>query len=193
MFPELTTERLILRAFPEEDLGAFAAYRSDPEVARYQSWETPYTAEQAADFLAGVRSAAPGTPGVWYQVALECRATGELAGDCAFCVGAEDPRQAEIGFTLRWEIQGRGLATEAVTRLLGYLFEERGLHRVTARCDVENGASARLLEQVGMRREGHTLAAAWFKGRWCSEYWYALLRDEWTAGRRRDDATPVYR
>jgi RimJ/RimL family protein N-acetyltransferase len=69
--------------------------------------------------------------------------------------------------------------TEAARRLLDYLFETFGLHRVSAICDVENTASARVLERLGMRREGHFVESVWFKGRWGSEYGYALLRREW--------------
>jgi len=180
MFPKLETARLILRSFQEEDLLTFAAYRSDPQVAKYQSWDVPYTLTRAVTLLADLQRTPPATPGAWYQVAIECKATHGLLGDCAFCLLAEDPRQADIGFTLRPAFQHQGVATEAVTRLLAYLFDDLALHRVRANCDIENEASARLLARVGMRCEGHTVASTWFKGRWSSEYWYAILREEWT-------------
>jgi RimJ/RimL family protein N-acetyltransferase len=53
------------------------------------------------------------------------------------------------------------------------------LHRIIAICDVENQASVRLLERLGMRREGHYIENYWFKGKWASEYLYAILADEW--------------
>jgi RimJ/RimL family protein N-acetyltransferase len=67
-----------------------------------------------------------------------------------------------------------------VSCLLGYLFGELHLHRVSAICDAENLASARLLERVGMRREGHFIENIWFKGAWGSEYSYAILQSEWS-------------
>ena len=175
----LETARLILRPFKEADLAAFAAYRSDPEVARYQGWETPYTLEQAAAFLREMQSTRPGTPGAWYQLAIERKSTPGLIGDCAFHILAHDPRQAEIGFSLASAFQGQGYAAEAVHRLLDYLFTGLELHRVTATCDAENHASARLLERVGMRREGHFIENIWFKGAWGNEYAYAVLQAEW--------------
>lgn len=90
-----------------------------------------------------------------------------------------DGRQAEIGFTFSRAYQGRGLASEAVARLLDYAFGELGLHRVYAITDQENVRSVALLERLGMRREGEFVENAWFKGRWSSEYLYATLRDEW--------------
>jgi aminoglycoside 6'-N-acetyltransferase len=58
-------------------------------------------------------------------------------------VRIDDPRQCEIGFTIAARYQGRGYATEAVRLLAGYLFA-RGKHRITARCDARNAASAAL-------------------------------------------------
>ncbi len=175
----LHTPRLILRPLQEADLAAFAAYRSDPQVARYQSWVTPYSLEQARALLSEMNRAPAGTPGVWFQVAFERHNPPGLIGDCAFQVLAEDDRQAQIGFTLSQPFQKQGYAVEAVRGLLGYLFGGLRLHRVSAICDAENLTSARLLEKVGMRREGHFIENIWFKGAWGSEYAYALLDHEW--------------
>jgi len=176
----LKTPRLFLRPFQETDLGAFAAYRSDPDVARYQSWTPPFTLDQAAAFLKEMERARPGTPGTWYQLAVERQSQPGMIGDCAFQVFAHDERQAQIGFTFSRSYQKQGYATEAGTRLLDYLFGELHLHRVTATCDVENEASFRLLERIGMRREAHLVENIWFKGAWGSEYSYALLCREWS-------------
>ena len=177
----LISPRLRLRPFQEADLEIFAAYRSDPDVARYQSWDTPYTIKQALAFYKEMQRQQPEAPGYWNQLAVERLDTPGIIGDCYFHVLANDPRQAEIGFSFAPQHQGQGYATEAVRRLLGYLFGELNLHRVTATCDVENLLSARLLERVGMRREGHFIENIFFKGAWGSEYLYALLQREWYA------------
>ncbi len=179
----LTTPRLLLRPFQSADIEPFAAYRSDPEVARYQSWEAPYSTQQAAAFIAELQTIKPGTPGEWYQLAIERQAQPGLIGDCAFHVFLHNPQQAEIGFSLAAQHQRQGYASEAVSRLLAYLFTDLNLHRVTATCDALNHASAHLLERVGMRREAHYLENTWFKGAWGSEYAYALLRREWENAR----------
>lgn len=185
------TARLFLRPFEERDLHRFVAYRSDPAVARYQGWALPYCLEQATTFLKEMQRTRPGEPGRWYQLAIQPRSLGYLVGDCAFCLSAGDAQQAEIGFTLARAHQGQGYATEAVSALLDYLFGTFGLHRVYAVCDVENGGSAGVLERVGMRREAHLIESTWFKGRWSSEYWYAILRAEWTVRREREGHTFV--
>lgn len=175
----LTTQRLCLRPFQEIDLEAFAAYRSDPDVARYQSWETPFSLEQAAAFLEEMKFTQPATPGRWVQWAVERKSQPGIIGDCAFQVLKEDPAQAQIGVTFSQAHQHQGYASEAVSGLVSYLFGELHLHRVSAICDVENHTSARLLERVGMRREGHFIENVWFKGAWGSEYSYAMLAREW--------------
>jgi len=175
----LVAQRLRLRSFRKSDLEVFAAYRSDPEVARYQSWNAPYSLDQAVAFYQEMQSEPIGTPGVWYQLAVERLVQPGISGDCAFLVLKEDNRQAQIGVTFSRAYQKQGYATEAVRRLLDYLFGSLFLHRVSAICDSENYASARLLERVGMRREGHFIENIWFKGAWGSEYAYAMLQSEW--------------
>jgi len=178
----LETERLILRSFRSADAEPFAAYRSDPLVAQYQGWEAPYALETARLFCVEMSRRPVGIPGEWCQLALELKVGGEMIGDVAFCILKEDNFQAEIGFTLSRRYQGQGYATEALRRLLAYLFDELQLHRVRANCDPQNTASSRLLDRLGLRREGHLLQSLWFKGRWADEYWYAILREEWQAG-----------
>ena len=144
----LETDRLILRPFQDSDLQPFVAYRSDPAIARYQGWDAPYSIIKATEFIEEMKRAQPGIPGQWYQIAIALKNTGEMIGDSAFCVLADDERQAEIGFTLAGPYQGYGYATEAVTALLDHLFGKVCLHRVRAICDVDNVDSARLLESL---------------------------------------------
>ncbi|GAB2971834.1 GNAT family N-acetyltransferase [Saccharothrix stipae] len=173
----LTTERLVLRPFEAADAPAFAAYRSDPEVARYQGWEAPFTLAQAEEFVRDVAAADPTAPG-WYQFAVE--ADGVLVGDVG--VGLHENRmQAEIGYTLATAHQGRGYAVEAVRRVLAYLFEVRGVHRVSAECDARNTRSAHLLARLGFRQEGHRVQATWIKGEWTDDLLFGLLAAEWRA------------
>lgn len=182
-FEELGTARLVVRRFRPADVPTFAAYRSDPEVARYQSWDVPFSEEQAERFVDGLSEDDPDTPGSWFQFAVAEAAGRTHVGDVAAYVDADDPRQARVGVTLAADVQGRGYGTEALTALLDYLLVDRGKHRVTADCDARNVASARLLARVGMRREAHHLRSSWSKGEWTDEYVYAVLADEWRARR----------
>ncbi len=174
----LQTPRLVLRRFTEADVPAFFAYRNDPKVARYQGWkgiELP----AATEFVRHQQSQEAGVPGQWLQIAVALKDTNALIGDCAVKVQAHDPRQATIGGTLARRFQRQGFAVEALSCLLDALFERLKLHRVVADTDAENTAAWTLMEQLGLRREGHLRQSLWFKGRWADEYLYAILREDW--------------
>lgn len=177
----IETPRLLLRTFRISDLDQFVAYRSDPENARYQGWDAPFPVDVARQFIDEMMRQQPALPGTWYQLAIERKDDGRLLGDCAIHFRDDQPHQAEIGFTLERAVQGYGYATEAVFAVLAYLFDTLGYHRVAANCDADNVRSARLLERVGMRREAHFIESYWFKGRWTSEYHFAILQREWRA------------
>lgn len=171
------TQRLAVRCFQAQDGPAFAEYRSDPEVARFQSWDTPLPLEQAMAAIERYRTRDPAAEG-WFQYAIDL--DGVLIGDIG--VGThENLMQAEIGFTLAPRYQGHGYATEAVGRLIQYLFEDRGLHRLSAGCDGRNHASARLLERLGFQREGMQRQHTWIKGEWTDELLFGFLASDYYA------------
>jgi RimJ/RimL family protein N-acetyltransferase len=178
----LETERLRLRRLEARDLPAMLAYRNDPEVARYQGWER-FTASEAEAMLAQQSTLEPGTPGGWFHWMLDEKTDGALIGDVVLCVAGEDARQAELGFTLAREHQGRGYAGEGVRAVLGWAFGELGLHRVVAVTDARNAAAAALLRRLGFRREAHFIQNVWYKGAWGDEFMFAMLRSEWEESR----------
>jgi RimJ/RimL family protein N-acetyltransferase len=179
-FDGLVTNRLLLRRFTAQDADTFAAYRSIPEVARFQSWDAPYPVERARGLIAWLLGHHPDEPGEWYQIAIAERAAPErLVGDCGFRARIDEPAIVDIGFTLQPAVQGRGYATEAIGELLRYLFEDRGKHKVCADCDTRNDPSWRLLERLGFGREG-MLRESYRDGEaWADEYLYGILTANW--------------
>ncbi|MEV0227611.1 GNAT family protein [Streptomyces sp. NPDC050704] len=173
----LETHRLVLRRFRAEDAAPFAAYRSDPVVARYQGWTAPVPLDEAVRTVRGYAGGSPEEPG-WFQYAVELKDDRCLIGDVGVCLH-ENLMQAEIGFTLAGDRQGHGYAAEAVRAVLGELFERRGLHRVSAECDERNIRSARLLLRLGFTREGLRREATWIKGEWTDDLLFGLLAAEW--------------
>ncbi|GAA1667984.1 GNAT family protein [Kribbella yunnanensis] len=169
------TERLTLRRFTPGDATAFAAYRSDPEVARFQSWEAPVREPEALTTVTGFGNGDPDAPG-WFQYAVDL--DGVLIGDLGLHLD-ENLMQAELGFTLAPAYQGKGYATEAVRGLLDHLFTAKNLHRVSAECDARNTSSARLLERVGFQREGLRRSHTWIKGEWTDDLLFGLLRSDY--------------
>ncbi|MFT4927847.1 MAG: RimJ/RimL family protein N-acetyltransferase [Phenylobacterium sp.] len=178
-FAGLTTSRLRLRDFTVADLKTFTAYRNDPKVARYQSWQS-YDIDSAEAFFMLQRVLAFGQPNSWYQIAITDLNTDLILGDCVIHFGAGNcDKTVEIGFTLATEHQGHGYAVEAIEALLAFLFNQLKLRRVIAVTDVLNSASIRLLEGLGFRREAHFVENLFYKGSWGSEYAYGLLQREY--------------
>jgi RimJ/RimL family protein N-acetyltransferase len=171
----ITTERLELRRFHPEDAEAFAAYRSVPEVAHYQSWSAPFSLAEARATVARFADGDPLLPG-WFQYAIAL--DGLLIGDIGLNT-FDNLMQADIGYTLAPAYQGRGYATEAVGGLLEHLFTDRDLHRVSAECDARNVSSARLLERLGFQQEGFRPENTWFKDEWTDDLLFGLLRKNW--------------
>jgi RimJ/RimL family protein N-acetyltransferase len=158
-----------------EDLAALHAIQSREDVTRWLYWG-PRSEAEVREVLAGL-IVRPAAGGPWFGV--ERLSGGGLIGSVSLMVG--EHRQGEIGFTLHPDHQGHGYATEASRAVLRLAFEEYGLHRVYARLEPRNVASARVLEKIGMRREALLLENEWVKGEWQSEAIYALLAREWEA------------
>lgn len=177
----LRTERLRVRLLRAADAETLAAYRSDPQVARFQSWELPFTADAAVAMLAPQDAAADVAPGGWTQLAVE--EAGRVVGDVGINLSA-DGVVAEIGFTLAPAAHGRGLAREAVAAVVRDLVERRGVGHVRAETDPANTASQRVLEAVGLVFEGALRRAFQVRGQWCDSAAYgasaAQLRGWWS-------------
>jgi RimJ/RimL family protein N-acetyltransferase len=173
----IATDRLILRRFRAADAPVLAEYRSDPAVARYQSWDAPFPLLRAETAVANFAAADPDKPG-WFQYAVERVEDERLVGDVAVHLH-DNLLQAELGFTLAAAYQRRGYATEAVHAVLDRLFSLQGLHKVTGECDARNVASAALMERLGFVREGHLREQTYLKGEWTDDLLYGLLAAEW--------------
>jgi RimJ/RimL family protein N-acetyltransferase len=188
MFLPIKTARLVLRQFDSADAATLSAYRSDPDVARYQSWPTPYSIAAAQRLIAEQAHVDRPRPGDWLQIAATL--DGELIGDVAVRL-SDDGRTARIGYTIARAHQRRGFGGEAAGAIVARLFED-GLHRIQASLDARNVASARLLEGLGFRHEGTEIAAELDNGEWCDVAHYAILHDEYEAGisRPAPTATP---
>jgi len=173
----IATERLVLRRFRKADAEVLAAYRSEPAVARYQSWDAPFSLLRAETAVANFMASDPDKAG-WFQYAIEHTQDKTLIGDVAVHLH-DNLKQAEVGFTLAPAYQKKGYATEAVGAVLDRLFRVQGLHKVTGECDARNRDSAGLMERLGFTREGHLRQQTWIKGEWTDDLIYGLLADEW--------------
>ncbi len=174
----VSTKRLLIRNLYPTDLLDFYFYRSNPEVTQYQGFDV-MTMEQAGDFISLNVESVFGKAGEWVQFGIENAKTQQLIGDCAIKFDANDIRIAEIGITISHLEQQKGYAKEALTAIVKHLFENQSVLRIVEIVDTENIASVKMLESVGFKREGHFVENIFFKGKWGSEYQYAMLKKEW--------------
>ena len=178
---QLQSERLLLREFEHSDWPALHAYTSDPEVVKYMPFGVNTEAEARAHIAECLATAAE-EPRQIYELAVVLRVENRLIGTATLALHFRERRNASFSYLFHRDYWGRGYATEAMRRLIDYGFTELQLHRVEDSCDTRNLASARVMEKLGMRREGHLRESIWKDGRWCDEYLYALLIDDWARG-----------
>lgn len=175
----LYTPRLMLRRYTMEDVDtAYANWMSDTEVARYVTWERHPDKDVTRAVLQ-----------VWidqyasdhaYHWGIET--DGVLIGDIAVISGSQQHEHAEIGYCMGKAWWGQGLMTEAFGRVLRFMLEQVGLHRVIARHDILNIGSGRVMQKNGMVHEG-TMRQHYRRkdGTFADLLLYGILRDEWIA------------
>jgi len=171
--------RLSLRPLSAADTTALLAYRSRADVCRFVPFTPMDTAIIAERLGTAWARTSLNDEGQNLTLGVEVTDTGELAGDVVLMWHSREHRGGEIGYVLNPEFSGHGYATEAVRRLLGLAFDDLGLHRIIARVDARNDASARLARRLGMRQEAYLVRNEWFKGEWTDEVDFALLEEEW--------------
>lgn len=147
---QIQTERLDLRPPRETDAEQiFARYGQDPAVCRYMSWTRHRTIDDTRAFLE--RIVKDNREGRSRGFLIFARESGELLGSVG---GAITGHLMQFGYCLARDAWGHGYATEAARAFVDHAFELPTLWRVQAFCDVENRASARVLEKAGLQLEG---------------------------------------
>ncbi len=175
--PELTTERLTLRKMLVADTSDMYEYASREEVTRYLTWmphsDRSYTREYL-QYLGNRYSA-----GMFYDWAIVYEPDCKMIGTCGFTSFNCSHDSAEVGYVLNPEYWGKGIAPEAVTRVLEFGFEDLGLHRIEARFMEENDRSRRVMEKVGMTFEGIIREGMFVKGNYVNVGVCSVLASEW--------------
>lgn len=171
--PQLRTERLLLRAYRSNDVDDVFAYATDPEWGRYLPVPDPYTRRSAEEFVATTILADPETHPMW-AIVHEGRGSGGID------LRVRDPKLGEMGYSIARPLWGRGLTTEAARAVIAYGFETLGLVRIHAYADIRNEASWRVMEKLGMQREGVLRRNRMTKGEYVDDVIYSVLAEEWS-------------
>ncbi len=174
----LKTERLLLREFVPDDWRAVYAYQNDPRYLEFYEWE--HRSEQdVKSFVQRFIDQQHDSPRVKFQLAIVLQTNNKLIGNVGIRKREVKAYNAELGYELDPREWNNGYATEAVTAMLKFAFEQLRLHRVMARAIANNSNSVRLLEKLGMRQEGRMREEEFFKGRYWDTFVYGMLEDEW--------------
>jgi len=172
----LTSERLVLREFVRNDFDGVHLYASDPEVVKFMPWG-PNTRAETRRFIERNIQAQVVKPRTSYELAITI--DDELIGGCGLTIHSLSDKKAEIGYCLRRDMWGKGIATEVAGSLIRFGFEGLGLHRIRALCDTLNHGSYRVMEKNGMQREGVLRDEKRIRGEWRDSYVYSILEHEW--------------
>jgi [ribosomal protein S5]-alanine N-acetyltransferase len=176
---QLETDRLLLREFVPEDWEAVHRYASDSEVSRFMDWEPFRDGAETRAFLAKKLIAQKARPRRDYQFAVLLKQDNRLIGSCSVAFSHIPSREAELGYNYERAAWGQGYATEAALAVVAFSFREVDQHRIWATCDPANVGSMRVLEKIGMQREGYLREHRWMKSRWRDSLLYAILVQDW--------------
>lgn len=166
----LETQRLTIRRYQSQDWQDALQYLGNP-ATMYFLPEAPFTATSVQSFITQPKTATE-------FLAVVDKQSGRVIGHLFFAPFFGE-HSYEIGWVFNPEYVGQGLVQEAATAVLDYGFKTLKLHRVIATCQPENERSYRLMERLGMRREGHFKQCIPVEGGWWDEYSYAILQEEW--------------
>ena len=175
----IETERLLLRRYRNSDVPDVVRYSSHPSISRVVDWTTDdgsVTEQSVTSFLDEQSRVEPGDS-AWMDLAIAPKPDDGVIGTIGII--CREHRQAEFGWALAAEHRGFGLATEAAAAMLDYGFQGLDRHRVYAVTTLWNERSWKLMERLGMRREGHFRESESARDEWQDVLTYGVLRAEW--------------
>ncbi len=167
-------------ALKEEHIPFIYALHALTAVAQYNTIGVPKDINTTAAILAKKLKAEEENDLGWVLYNSE----QNFIGEAGISLAPQRFQKAEISYSLHPDQWNKGLGTEVAKQLLCFCFNDLGLHRVEAGVAVNNFASIRVLEKVGMRREGTHRKILPLSSGWSDNYAYAILKEEWTALKR---------
>lgn len=171
----ISNERLCLRELTSEDWVRVHTYASQDRVSRYQPWG-PNTENDSQNFVSQAIEDAKDEPRVRFTFAIINEEIMIGVGECTIKSFAN--RVGEIGYIVHPDYWGKGIATAVAHRLIAFGFEVLKLHRIYATCDPRNIGSSRVLEKVGMKKEGRMREDLLIKDGWRDSLLYSILEQE---------------
>jgi RimJ/RimL family protein N-acetyltransferase len=176
MLPKLETDRLVLREVRMEDGPALQAFQHCESQWRHQAIEPEELADGTLRVHRYMEHRGPDNARRLFVYVAALKSDGILMGQVS--LQRSHPAIAHLGFSVDAAYFGNGYATEMADRLLAFGFGNVGIHRIAADVAVENAPCIKVLEKIGMAREGVARDCIFAQGKWWTEAKYAILEDD---------------
>ena len=173
----LETKRLIFREFKESDFQAVHAYASDIEVVRYMEFG-PNIEKDTIYFIQTQMQHQNEQPRRIFDLALIHKADSKLIGACSIVIAHPQNKEGFIGYILNKDYWNQGYITEAAGEIIKFGFKELRLHRIYATCHPDNIGSYRVMDKIGMQREGVLREDKFVRGKWRDSCIYSILEQD---------------
>lgn len=173
-FPELATERLILRRITADDTNEIFKLRSDERVMKYIDKERAASIKDAEIFFNLINDSANANTGITWAIALK-KSPDKMIGNIGFWRLIKEHYRAEIGYMLHPDFWNKGIMKEALAKAIDFGFNEMKLHSIEAQINTGNAASAHILESVGFMKEAHFKENYFFQGTFSDTIVYSKL------------------
>ena len=173
-FPELQTERLLLRQMTLADAPGVMRLRSNKEVMKYINRPLTLTLADAEAWVNLIADALQKNDGITWCICLKENPEYHVGNIGLWRIEKENYR-AEIGYMLEPSLHGRGLMCEAIKEVVRYGFDEMKLHSVEGRIDPQNIASGKVLEKAGFVREAYFKENYYLRGGFADTAVYSIL------------------
>lgn len=179
LFPQLETERFILRKLTPADAGDLFHYFSNDEVTRYYDLESFVELRQAEELIFAWNSRYLEKKG--FRWAITVKPDNKVIGTCGYHNWSREHFKSEIGYELNPAYWGQGVMSEVLQEVLRFGFEDLGLNRIEAFIDPDNIRSRYLLEKTGFYEEGYLKQCFYEKGQFADAVLFALLKQQYEA------------
>lgn len=173
LFPNLETERLVLRRVNKNDANEIFALRSNPETMKYIPRPLAKSIDDALEHIALIDAKIESNEGINW--AITYKDNPKLIGIIGHYRIKPEHFRAEVGYMLLPEYHGKGIISEAIKEVVNYGFNEMKLHSIEAIIDPENFGSARVLEKNNFVKEAHLKENEFYEGRFLDTVIYSIL------------------
>jgi len=174
-FPEIQTERLLLRRMTTNDAEEILYLRSNNDVMKYIDRERTKSIEDAKSFLDKIDASLNSNNGIMWGITLK-ENPGKLIGNIGYWRLIKEHYRAEVGYMLHPSFWKKGIMKEALLRVIDFAFDDMNLHSIEANINPGNTASATLLESTGFIKEAYFKEDFFFNGAFHDTIIYSRLK-----------------